>query len=394
MGPAEPPDVADLHAALRDGLGQSPEVRLRLLRAWRASYPKSTHTDGVVTAIRMLEAQIEAAISAEEAPPAGLLSSFDPVRNVEAQRSLMMAVAIVDVAPLAAVRLLARRKGDPKWMTVPMTAVGLHHYSAPFPPRLLAEPGTLQYAIEAVQADGTVRAISASLMKPRALTVEAIPAGEAPAGPSHADFRVRYVDFNASGDGDDKYLQTEARFRYGVRFKMLHSVEAGVGLISGEGGTVADLAAGLPSDSTSVGYAFAALELEAAPLFGLGVRFIGGNRRSQEGSAASAKTGTQLHVRIGDDEATHLIAGFSIIESLGSRYFAEFNAKVTDRVPFTAAIEATNLPVSKDYGARGTGTLGWEATDWLTVHGEFGLNARTIKHYGYTLGGGLGFDWE
>ena len=157
---------------------------------------------------------------------------------------------------------------------------------------------------------------------------------------------------------------------------------------------MADLAAGLPSEATSVGYAFAALEFEFAPLIGLGVRFIGGSRRSAEGDAASGKTGTQLHVRIGDDEATHLIAGFSVIESLGSRYFAEFNARISDAVPFTAAIEATNLPVSDDYGARGTGTVGWEIADWVTLRGELGLNARTIKHYGYTIGGGLGFDWE
>lgn len=392
--PAEPPDVVDLHAALKDGLGQSPDTRLRLLRAWRASHPDSAHTAGVVQAIRALESQIEAAIEAAEAAPAGLVARFSPVGKVEAQRTLMLAAAIVDVAPLTEVRLLARRKGDPRWMTVEMAPIGVHHYSAQFPPRLLAEPGRLQYAVEAVLSDGSVRAISGTLMQPRALRVEAIPAGEAPPGPSHASFMTRYVDFNASGDGDDRYLQTEARFRYGVQFKMLHSVEVGVGLITGEGGTVADLAAGLPSEPTSMGYAFAAMEFEFSSLFGVGVRLISGNRRSEEGEASSAKSGTQLHLRVGDDEATYLIAGLSVVESLGSRYFAEFHAHISEDVPFTAAIEATNLPVSDDYGARGTGTIGWKAADWLTLHGELGLNARTIKHYGYTVGGGLGFDWE
>ena len=394
VAPAVPADVADLDAALRDGLGESPEARIRLLSEYRAAHPKSRFRVAVLKAIEMLEAQIDAARSAEESAPEGLIARFDPVKAVEAQRSLVLAVAVIDVAPLAEVRLLARRKGDPRWMTVKMAPVGVHHYSAPFPPRLLAEPGNLQYAIEAVQGDGAVRAITGTLMQPRTLKVEKIPAGEAPAGPSHAQFVVRYVDFNASGEGEDQYLQSEARFRYGVQYKMLHSVEVGVGLITGEGGTVADLAAGLPSDPTSVGYAYAAMEFEFAPLFGVGVRLIGGNRRSEEGRASSSKIGTQLHLRVGDDEATFLVAGLSVVESLGSRYFAEFHAHITDKIPFTAAIEATNLPVSDDYGARGTGTVGWQATDWLTVRGELGLNARTIKHYGYTVGGGLGFDWE
>ncbi|MGK0362290.1 MAG: hypothetical protein ACI9U2_004611 [Bradymonadia bacterium] len=394
FAPAELPEVADLNAALRDGLGESPEARIRLLTEYRAAYPRSRFRAPVIAAISMLEAQIDGAHAADNAAPGGLIARFDPVRKVEAQRTLVLATAIVDVAPLAEVRLLARRKGDPRWMTVKMAPVGVHHYSAPFPPRLLAEPGQLQYAIEAVRADGAVRAITGTLMQPRALTVEAIPAGEEPPGASHAEFMVRYVDFNASGEGEDRYVQSEARFRYGVRYKMLHSVEVGVGLINGDGGTVLDLAEGLPSDPTSMGYAYAAMEFEFVPLLGLGVRIIRGNRRSEEGNASSSKSGAQAHLRVGDDEATYLIAGLSVVESLGSRYFAEFHAHISDTVPFTAAIEATNLPVSADYGARGTGTVGWQATDWLTLRGELGLNARTIKHYGYTVGGGLAFDWE
>lgn len=394
VAPSDPPDVVDLHRALVGGLGKPIEARVQLLQAYRAKYPTGPYTTAVTQSIDLLRAQQIALESATAKQAPSLISRHDPVRRIEAQRPLAIAVAVRAADPVQAVRLLARRKGDPRWITVKLEPNGIDHYSAPFPQALLFEPGDVQYAIEAVHANGQVEAIVASLMKPRKLSVEPIPAGEGPPGPSHASFMARYVDFNSVGDGKDAYFQTEARFHYGVQWRALRSVEAGVGLISGEGGTVADLAAGLPGDPTALGYAFAALELGLGEYFGVGARIISGNRRTTDDSTAQSSIGTQLHIRIGEEEGMRLVAGLAAISDLGSRYFGEFHAQINDRLPFTALIEATNLPVSADYGARGVGTLGWRANDWLTLRGELGLNVRTIKHYGYTAGGGLSFDWE
>jgi hypothetical protein len=390
--PAEPPELTDLQSTLLASMGGTPELRIEMLSAYQARYPNGSYRSRVAASLEELKAQLNVAPVA--AAMVELRWRFDPVRKVEAQRPLSMAVAIVAPEPLETVRLLARRKGDPNWITVPMAPTGALHFTAAFPKTLLYAPGKVQYAIEAVLADGDVARIAGSLMEPLAMTVEPIPAGEGPQGPSRADFVFRFVDFNASSQGDDQYLQTEARFRYGLNYKALHAVEVGVGLISGEGGTVADLAAGATSDPVALGYAFAALELSLSDMVGLGGRFISGNRRTVDGSASSSSIGAQLHLRIGDDTESHLIAGIGVISNLGSRYFAEFHAKVSEKIPFTAAIEATDMPVGADFGARGSGTLGYEVTDWLTLRGEFGLNARTIKHYGYTAGGGLSFDWE
>lgn len=393
--PTDPPAVTDLHSALLASMGAGPALRIEMLSAYQARYPEGPYFVRVAESIAELEAQRSpAAVAVKPGAAEDLRWRFEPVRRIEAGRPLQMAIAVIAPDPLETVRLLARRKGDPRWITVPMTPEGLLHFSATFPAALLDTPATLQYAIEAVQADGTVATLAGTLMAPLTLTVEPIPAGDGPQGPSHADFTVRFVDFNASSPGDDQYLQTEARFRYGVRYRALHAVEVGVGLISGEGGTVDDLAAGLPSDPVALGYAFAGLELKLLDLVGLGGRVISGNRRTTEGSAASSTMGAQLHLRVGDDAATHLIAGLGVISNLGSRYFAEFHAHISPRVPFTASIEATDMPVGADFGARGTGSIGYAITDWLTLRGELGLNARTIKHYGYTVGSGLSFDWE
>lgn len=392
--PSDPPEVTALHQALIAGLGRSPDARVQLLTVYQQRYPNGPHAAAVNETIQGLKAQAQAARSAGEAAAPTLVVRHLPVRKVEAQRPLALAVAARGPKPLQGVRLLARRKGDPRWITVQMAPNGIDHYSAPLPPTLLFEPGEVQYAIEAVHADGQAEAASGTLMKPRVLVVEAIPAGEGPPGPSHASFMARYVDFNTVGEGKDAYFQTEARFRYGVRWRALRSVEVGVGLISGDGGTVADLADGLPSEPTSLGYAFAAFELGLSELVGVGARLISGNRRVSDDTRSKSSVGTQLHLRIGEEDGMRFIGGLSAISDLGSRYFGEFHLQITDRLPFTALIEATNLPVSADYGARGMGTLGWRATDWLTLNGEVGLNVRTIKHYGYTLGGGLSFDWE
>lgn len=390
VAPSEPPALSALDDALRNGLGKPIGVRILLLKAWRKQYPTSRHVKAVAASIQQLEAMQTVAV---EAPPT-LIARHDQVTRVEAQRPLAIAIAVRSAKPIEAVRLLARRKGDPRWITTPLAQTGIDHYAAPFPPALLHEPGDLRYAIEVVHGNGQVEAVAGTLMKPHKLTVEALPAGDAPPGPSHASFEARYVDFNSVGDGADAYFQTEARFRYGVRWRALRSVEVGVGLISGEGGSVLDLAEGLPSDPTSLGYAFAAFELGLGELFGVGARIISGNRRVSDDTLSRSAVGSQLHVRIGEEEGMRLLAGMAIVSELGSRYYGEFHAQINERLPFTALIEATNLPVSADYGARGVGALGWKANDWLTLRGELGLNVRTIKHYGYTVGGGLSFDWE
>lgn len=387
---------ATLHGVLQQNLGLPPTAQAAGLKVWREAFPAHALTPAVDRAISTLEAQAR-----EPAPPTspkpkakqGLTARHVPVKHIETGRTLELSVAVVEPEVME-VRLLVRRAGTATWTTLVMAPGGDRHWRMRVPPTLLAEPGVVEYALEAIRPDGQTEAIGADLLRPFRLEVQPLPEGEGPPGASHAEFVFRWVDFNVAGDGVDRYWQTEAQFRYGVGWKALHAVEAGVGLLDGEGGTVEALAAGEPSESLALGYAYAAAELALGEFVGVGARITGGNHRATTEGTARQVIGLQGQLRLGDDAGTHLRLGAAALDDLGSRFFADFVIRSFERLPITASAEATNLPVAADYGLRLTGDLGWQATDWLTLKVEAGWNARTINHYGFTTGLGLAMDWE
>lgn len=386
-----------LYAVLEQNLGLPPAAQAAGLRVWREAYPAHRLTPAVDQAIASLQAQAHAPeppTSPKTRPKQALTTRHVPVRNIEAGRTLELSVAVVEADRVMEVRLLLRRAGAGPWTTLVMAPGGDHHWRQTVPPALLATPGVLEYALEAVHHDGHTEAIGNDLLRPTRLVIEPRPAGSDPPGASHAEFVFRRVDFNTGGQGADQYWQAEAQFRYHVRWKALHAVEAGVGLLDGEGGTVEGLAAGVPSEQLALGYAFAALELSLGEFVGLGGRITGGNHRAAADGTSEQVFGLQGQLRVGDDAGTHLRLGVAALDDLGSRFFADFVIRALDRVPITASAEATNLPVDADYGLRLTGDVGWQATDWLTIEVELGWNARTINHYGFTTGLGLAMDWE
>ncbi|MEZ4462994.1 MAG: hypothetical protein R3F60_21095 [bacterium] len=396
-------DLVALHATLLAGMGHAPEAQAEGLKAWRRAFPESKRGDAVELAIRELEAQAATPPpTSPRGPDDGALAARHvPVPAVEAGRSLEVTVAVVQAEEVDEVHLLVRagRPADldraPRtWRTVMMTRAGDYYWRAAMPPELLAQPGQVEYALEAVRMDGRSEALAGDLLRPLRVTVSAMPVTSRQSGPSHAEIFFRYVDFNVSEGGDDRYYQTEARFRYGVRFGFLHAVEVGVGLLNGRGGRVKFLDDGGDPRSVSLGYAFGAVELAVSPALGLGARLVGGNARPGAGEEGTSVIGAQGYLRIGEDDSTHLIVGAGGDDTLGSRYFADLHIDAFDRVPLRAGAEATNLPVDADYGVRLTGAVGYRVADWATLLLETGWNARTINHYGFTGGAGVALDWE
>lgn len=401
--PAEPTDtgaaqadpaVIALHSVLERNMGQAPEVQAAELSAWLRAFPTHARVPAVAEAVAALTTQASEGYAATPKPleAKAFYARHQAVKAIEAGRTLELSVGIAE-ADVMAVRALVRGSGTGTWTTLEMAPAGDHHWRVVMPPALLAEPGVVEYALEAVQQTGDVVPVFADLLRPHRLEVQAIPAGEGPPGASHADFTFRWVDFNLGGPAD-RYWQTEARFRYRVDWKALHTVDAGVGLIDGEGGSVKTLDAGGPSESLAMGYAFAAAELSLGEFVGLGGRITGGNHRATDDGTSQAVVGLQGTLRIGDDDSTHLVLGVAGLNDLGSRFFADLTVLAFERLPISVGAEATNLPVDADYGLRLTGDIGWQATNWLTLNLEAGWNARTINHYGFTTGLGLAMDWK
>ncbi|MCA9528358.1 MAG: hypothetical protein KC549_18870, partial [Myxococcales bacterium] len=331
-------------------MGHEPGVQAEALKAWRRAFPQSDRAAAVDVAIAELEAQAAAppATSPRGPDDGPLLVRHQPVAVVEEGRPLELSVAVVQAEEVDEVHLLVRpgRSADldraPRtWQTVAMSRAGDHYWRAAMPPDLLARPGEVEYVLEAIRMDGRAEVVAGDLLRPLRIAVKPMALTTREAGPSHAEFFFRYVDFNVSEGGGDRYYQTEARFRYGVRFGFLHAVEVGVGLLNGEGGRVKFLDDGGEPRAISLGYAFGGLELAVAPALGLGARLSGGNSRPGAGKEGTSVLGAQGYLRIGEDDGTHLIVGAGADDTLGSRYFAELHIDAFDRVPLRAGAEAT-----------------------------------------------------
>jgi len=149
----------------------------------------------------------------------------------------------------------------------------------------------------------------------------------------------------------------------------------------------------------SVNYGYAELELGLGSLVGLSGRLTAGSFKQvrDEGLLADEPTanlfGFRTELRIGEEQGTHLTIGGALTEQLGNEAWTELTMSVFRRLPMSAAVVVTNLPVDEDLGVSLCYGLGWQATDWLALSLRTGWNARTINHYGFTGGFGAVLTW-
>jgi hypothetical protein len=84
----------------------------------------------------------------------------------------------------------------------------------------------------------------------------------------------------------------------------------------------------------------------------------------------------------------------SRLDDLGSKGFLDVHIEVLKSIPLKAGVVVTNLPVQgENLGVQLSAQAGYRLTKMVALSGVVGWNARTINHYGFTLGGGLGLEW-
>jgi hypothetical protein len=391
---SRPADEVAIEAVLAQTLGEPLSGRIAAWESWQRAFPDSAHANAVGRELAVLRAHRERAReAATPEPPPPVTVRFDSVRRIRVGRPAEMALAVENLERVEEMRLLVRRKGATSWEEVDASREPDGYYRAPMPPELTAGPGQLEYLFEAVRDDATLQPVAGTLSQPRRLSVRPAPVGEGAEGHSRAAILTEYVDFNLSGDAADHYLRVEGAFTYDVGWWQMDAFRVGVGTIDGEGGPTEAIDAGEPTRKLTLGYAFAETQFGFGEWVGTSTKIIGGNHRATAEGTAKAVVGFEGRLRFGRRLGTRLEIGGSLLEDLGNQGVAEMFIEVFPRVPISAAVAVTNLPVDADLGVRLTSQAGYRFTDWLTLQAVFGWNARTITHQGLTTGAALALDW-
>ena len=372
--------------------------RIARWEAWQQAFPDSAHAEAVSDELTVLRGQLTAQRTADVAPappgePASLTVRFQSLPDVQRGTPLDIAVAVVEHEYVEQVRMLLRRRGDATWQTLPMRREGDFYHRLALDPNWTAAPATLEYMIEVVRTDATLEAVAGDERRPARVTVRPPPPGEAPQGHSRATLSTTFVDFNTGGEGTDRYYQVEATFTYDVGWWRLDAFQVGVGTISGEGGPVDALESGAASESLTLGYAYAEAQFGLGEWVGLSTRILGGNHHTTDDETSQGVTGFEGRVRFGSRLGTRLEVGGSLLEDVGNQGYADLFVEVFEKVPISASVLVTNLPVNADLGVRLTTGAGYRFTDHMALLGVVGWNARTIHHQGYTLGAHVALDW-
>ena len=380
-------------------LGRPLPERIQLFEAYLRSHPKSPYNARLLEEVAFLQrlsrqpGEARGRCTPAGKPPRWRLG-FNPPQQVETGASMEMAIALSKPELVEQVRLLARHRGQPGFRTLVMEPDGDHAYRVPLPREMLARTGRIQYFLEAARKDGKLSSLVANAEQPRCFAVEPAPRRvEQRVGRSRAALVVEHADFYRQGDAADELQVFELSFRYRVETWVLDALRVGVGNIDGEGGRIDDVEAGKPSRSLSLSYGFAELELGPWTWFGINARFLGGNHHGTERGVSTGVFGLETRLRIGRGEATRLVLGLASVQDLGNQAFTDIHIEVFPRFPIRAGATVTNLPVDEDLGVRISVEPGWRARDWLAISLVTGINARTINHFGFTLGGGLSLDW-
>ena len=417
-----PPDSLALQKVFAGVLGQPIADRIRAYEQFIAAFPDSAHVDAVgreVRAMQRFEAQIRTPTSqpsakAPKPTKPKIKARADQPQPIFVGEDLELVVAVTSPEVITKVTLLvapsAQRADGSRikpaaadgWTTVEMKRDGDFYYRAQLPAELAAQAGKLDYYIEAVRDDASFEPIYKSSRQPGVVEIKPTPPGEGAPGRTRVELMGRRVDFNQPGTAQDSYNQFETSISYAVNYRQLRAVTFGVGSLSGGCtlGSNQECLDNEPSDpaegearALSLNYAFAEAELGGQWL-GLAARLTGGNHQGGVGNTASESSGFELRVRIGEAERTRLVVGIASLDDLGSKGFVDAYIDVLEKIPLKAGVVVTSLPVqSKDWGVQLSAQAGYRITNKVSVQGLLGWNARTINHFGFTVGGGLGLEW-
>lgn len=395
--PPRDPALVAIEAAFARTLGRSLPDRILVWEDYLMAFPTSPYLEQVGKELDWLRAALAVERKAIETPqpptePNRLKSYFTAPSAIALDEPAEWVVAVAERRLVEAVRVMARRAGDPSYDTLPMRRDGDFHWRVEVG-EAYRKPGTVEYFIEAVRTNGKLELLVGDSQRPRRLDVEEpVRDAEQTADRSQATVLVEFVDFK-QGKGTDEYFRIESDFRYRLDVGLLSTFSVGIGRFAGEGATVDDIAHDRPTSTIDVNYGYAEMELALGSLVGLSGRLTAGSYRVVEEEPADNLFGFRTELRIGEARGTHLTLGGSLTSQVGNEAWTELTLAVFRRMPMSASVVVTNLPVEQDLGVSLNYGLGWQATDWLALSLRLGWNARTINHYGYTIGSGAVLTW-
>ncbi len=386
------PALAALEETFQGTLGRPVTERIARWEAYLREHPASPHIEEVgaeLTWLRDLLAQ-ERETVAQQRRDATLHAAASIPRAVGVDEPLELVIAVTEPERVEAMRVLWRRRGEVAYQTTAMTPAGALYWRANLP---ADAPGALEGFIEAVRSDGRLEAVAGAAAAPHTITVEdRARTPEHTWGRSRATLLAELVDFK-SGDLDDHYLRLESEFRYTTGLELLHAVRVGAGIFNGAGASLRTLERGGPSRELDVLYGTLAGDLAFGRYVGLGTTLLLGNLGGEEGRALTDTAGLRLELRLGDADGTQLVLGAAATQGIGNEAWITFRLDAIERVPMEASVVVTNLPVGEDAGVSLNYGAGWEVTGWLALMARVGWNARTINHFGPTLGAGAVLTW-
>jgi len=390
------PESDALESAFRASLGRSLPDRIAIYERFLRADPASRHVEAVRNELHWLRTTLEtqreeprAEAKLEAEPRVGGLTTGPP--EVEAGTPIYIESFAEDPELVSEMRVHVRTLGSPAFQSIPMERVGDHNWRATLEGAAWNEPAELQYFVEAVRPDEQLERIGVEQL------TEVTPPPTDPRGPndrSRASMLGEYVNFK-SGAGDDEFARFEAEYRYDIGLPVLDGFTAGAGIFRGTGGTVRSIQAGEAPRRLNLSYGFAEVDLEFLRYFGLTTRFLLGNHQelSLEQGILDDAFGFGAELWFGEADRTHLVLGGSFTEGIGAEAWIRLAIDAIERVPMTADVEVTNLPVGADLGVSLNYGIGYAFTDWFTLMGRLGWNARTIDHHGPTAGLATVFEW-
>lgn len=317
---------------------------------------------------------------------------------------LTAVVGVISNKPLATVNLLWKKSGEERYHLARMDGAGDTAYRASFPKEALGQ-GRLDYFIAGMDRNGQAVALRGLALSPLQVELEPAPAVRPQRkGRSKASAYAEWVDFYLKNPGTDAYWKTEADYTYRLKLWKLYSFRMGFGLYQGEGGPVEcvedpESCSNFESVRVAVGYAFFEPELALGDKVHLIPRLVVGSIQEKQDpynpdrKLGESMLGFHTYIRVGDEEATNLLAGVSFTEQLGVEALLAMNLAIFPKVPIGISAMATNFPVGEDYAARLLAKVGYKPADWISLESYFGVNMRNIRHLGVGAGAGVTLNW-
>ena len=400
--PTRAPEGADkpgdsFDAAFRETLGRSLHDRVETWQAFLRRNPDSPWTEHVNLELRWLRATISGGQGEqEETPPPPELRVDGVVAMpgaVEVGSPIVVDVSAWHPDRVDRIRVNYRRVGDPTHRVLELQRSGDYNWSGELPADVASDATQLEYFAETIRRDGQLERTAVD----SAPIVDIRRPAPDPLGPqdrSRAMVVADYVNFSA-GKAQDEYSRFEANYRYAVDTWILSGFSAGVGVFRGAGASLAALNAGEPARASLLSYGFAQVDLQLVEYVGINARALVGNNQ-QLGPADSVfedAFGLRGEMWFGQQEGTQLRAGAAFTDTIGAEAWVTLDIAAIERVPMSGEVVVTNLPVGEDLGVSLNYGAGWAFTDWFSLLGRVGWNARTISHHGPTAGIGTLFQW-